>query len=443
MAGKQIEINLREESSDPFEFLVDVTSRGGDTVHYDGPLGETYIFNHPDSIRQFLQSHDFVRTTLIKIVLGEGMLASDGETWRARRYQASPFFRRDVILEFAPLINARTSTVLAKWAQNSESGQTLDVSWEMTQLTLSVIVDGLFGVDLQSRMPGLGDALDVLLNDLGEMSCTQLNTPLTFSASGQQRFQSALDTVNNFVAEIIEERRRKDDDPANFLSTLLSAQDEDTGRPLSDRHLRDEVVSMMIAGHETTALILSWAWHLLAEHPDVERRLHQELDDVLGDRMPTFADLEHLPYTLMVLRETMRLYPPVWYMARKTTAATEVNGCLLPENVIALVSPYTIHRHPDFWPNPDEFDPLRFAPDKKQTKYSYIPFGGGHHLCLGMNLALMEGHLILASLAKNYIVRPLPECPVKPRPAITLRLQDGLRATVSKRVATPARRRAG
>ena len=139
----------------------------------------------------------------------------------------------------------------------------------------------------------------------------------------------------------------------------------------------------------------------------------------------------------------MRLYPPVWCMARKTTAAIEVNGCFLPENVIALVSPYTIHRHPEFWPNPDKFDPLRFAPDKKQTKYSYIPFGGGHHLCLGMNVALMEGQLILASLAKNYIVRPLAETPVRPHPAITLRLQDGLQATVSKRVITPATKLAG
>jgi cytochrome P450 len=292
-------------------------------------------------------------------------------------------------------------------------------------------------------MPALGDALDVLLNDIGEMSCTQFNTPLTFSASGQKRFQSALDTVNDFVAEIITERHRKGDDSDNFLSTLLASRDEDTGQPLSDRHLRDEVVTMMIAGHETTALALSWAFHLLAEHPEVERQLHQELDDVLGDRMPTLADLEYLPYTLMVLQETMRLYPPVWYIARKTITATEVNGCNIPADVLSLVSPYTIHRHPDFWPNPDEFDPLRFAPGKKQKKYSYIPFGGGHHLCIGMNLALMEGHLILASLAKNYVVHPLPERPVKPQPALTLRLQDGLQATVLKRVATPAKRRTG
>jgi len=443
VSGRVNEIDLKQESADPFEFLLDVTRRGSDTVHYEGPVGETYIFNHPDDIRHVLQSQDFSRTTLIKIVLGEGILAADGKTWRVRRNRALPFFHRDLLPAFEPLIKARTGALLAEWAQKSASGEPLDVSWEMTQLTLSVIVDGLFGVNIQSRMPALGEALQVLLNDLGEMSCTQLNTPLTFSASGQQRFQSALGTLNEIVAEIIEERRRKGDDSTNLLSSLLSAKDEGTGRPLSDRYLRDEVVTMMVAGHETTAMALSWTWYLLAEHPDVERRLHQELDDVLGDRMPTIADLERLPYSLMVLQEAMRLYPPVWYMARKTVAPSEVNGCHLPENVVAIVSPYAIHRHPDYWPNPDAFDPLRFAPDKKQTRYSYIPFGGGHHLCIGMNLALMEGQLILASLAKNYVVRPLPGRPVKPRPAITLRLQDGLPATVSKRVTTRATRLAG
>ena len=207
--------------------------------------------------------------------------------------------------------------------------------------------------------------------------------------------------------------------------------------------IRDEVVTMMVAGHETTALALSWAWYLLSQHPEVERRLHRELDDVLGNRMPTIADLERLPYTLMVLQEAMRLYPPVWYIARKCVSACEVKGYHVPENVLMLVSPFTIHRHPAYWPDPEKFDPLRFAPGKRPTKYTYIPFGGGHHLCIGMNLALIEGQLILASLARDFRVRPVPGRPVAMQPALTLRMQNGLEATVSKRAVRAAGRVTG
>ena len=210
-------------------------------------------------------------------------------------------------------------------------------------------------------------------------------------------------------------------------------QDEQTGKHLTDRQIRDEVVTMMIAGHETTALILSWAFSLLADNPEAEQTLHEELDRVLGTRSPGLADLDHLPYTLMVLRESMRLYPPVWTIARKSLFAGNIDGCHVPENVLVVISPYAIHRHPQYWQKPEEFDPLRFSPGNRQSKYSYIPFGGGHHLCLGANMALMEGHLILASIAQNYRVRPLLDRPIELHPAVTLRLRGGLMATLSKR----------
>jgi len=426
-------IDAAEESKDPFEFLLNVTRRYGDAVQYTGPLGKTFLFNHPDYIKQVLQSPQFHRTSLVKIVLGEGLLASDGDYWKKQRRLALPFFHRDVLTRIQPLIATRTRDMLKHWADVSESGESLDVSSEMTQLTLSIIVDALFGVKLPSEMRELGQALEVLLSDLGDMGCTAFNTPLIFSASGREKFQAAISTLDRIVWEIIDERRQTPDDPTNFLSFLLSVQDEQTGKHLTDRQIRDEVVTMMIAGHETTALILSWAFSLLADNPEAEHTLHEELDRVLGTRSPGLADLDHLPYTLMVLRESMRLYPPVWTIARKSLFAGDIDGCHVPENVLVVVSPYAIHRHPDFWQEPEKFDPLRFSAGMRQSKYSYIPFGGGHHLCLGMNMALMEGHLILASIAQNYRVLPSTDQPIEPQPAVTLRLRGGLMAILSKR----------
>ncbi len=426
-------IDVTEESADPFEFLLDVTRRYGDSVQWAGPLGKTYLLNSPDYVRHVLHSPQFHRTSLATIVLGEGMLSSDGECSRKQRQQALPFFHRNALEQFQPLIKAHTRAMLERWDSISERGEALDVSAEMAELTLSIIVDALFGVELRSQMSELGQALDVLLNDVGAMGCTQLNTPLSFSESSLERFRTALATLDRIVWEIIDERRRLGNDSTNLLSYLLSVRDEETGRPLTDRQLRDQVATFLIAGHETTSLVLSWAWHLLAENPSTELCLHQELDRVIGTRTPNLEDLDDLPYALMVLRESMRLYPPVWFMARKSLFAGDVGGTYVPENVLVVVSPYALHRHPGFWENPDDFDPLRFSPGTHQSKNSYIPFASGHHQCIGMNLALMEGHLILASVAQHYRIRPLADHAVEPQPAITLRLRTGLMANLLRR----------
>lgn len=431
--NKVVVIDATTESENPFQFLSDVTREHGDAVQYTSPLGEAFLLNHPSYIRQVLQSTQFHRTSLVKLVLGDGMLASDGPLWREQRHRLTPFFTRDVIEKFEPLIQARTRAMLQNWEDVSSRGESLDVSTEMTQLTLTIIVEALFDVDLSSKMSELGPALDVLLNDLGAMACLQLNTPLMFSAGNQARFKAALATLDRIVAEIIAERRQGREDPSNLLSFLLSVRDEKTGNQLSDRELRDEIVTLMIAGHETTSLILSWGWSMLAAHPDVEARLHLEVDQVLGGREPSMADLAQLPQTLTVLQESMRLYPPVWFIARKSLSAGEVEGIHIPENALVIVSPYAIHRHRDYWQNPEQFDPLRFAAGTRQAKHTYMPFGGGRHLCLGMNLALIEGHMIMAMIAQKFSIQPLTDHPVVPHPAITLRLRDGLPATLVKR----------
>jgi cytochrome P450 len=323
--------------------------------------------------------------------------------------------------------------MLDRWAEFAKRGESFDVAAEMTFLTLSIIVDALFGVNLGSRTRVLCEALNVLLDDLGAMGCTQINTPLTFSASSRNRFQIAIRTLDEIVATIIDERRRVPADRADLMSVLLTARDAQTGKNLTDRQIRDEVVTMMIAGHETTAMVLSWAWTLLATNSVAERNLHDEVSRVLGTRPPTLGDLGNLPYTLMVLQESMRLYPPVWFIARKTTSAGDLGGVDVPKDVIVIVSPYAIHRHPGFWNNPDEFNPTRFATGAQHARHSYIPFCGGRHLCLGMHLALIEGHLLLAGITQRYTVRPTTSGRVHPHPAITLRPRNGLMATIHER----------
>ena len=434
MNRKKNEIDITNESEDPFEFLLSVTRNYGDAIQYRGPHGSTFLFNHPEYIRQVLQSAQFQRTTLIKIVLGEGLLASDGDYWARQRRLALPFFQHSAVVKFERQILFHTHAMLERWVDFSDKEKSLDISVEMTQLTLTIIIEVLFGIKLGSQMLDLGEALDVLLKDLGDMGCSQLNTPLTFTPSSRERFQTALSTLDQIVYQIIEEKRRMHVDPSNFLSFLLTVRDEKSGAQLTNRQIRDEVVTMMIAGHETTALILTWAWSLLASNPDIEQSLHHELDQVLGVRKPGISDLEKLPYGLQILRESMRLYPPVWFIARRSAYAGDINGYHVPENVLVIVSPFAIHRHPGFWKNPDEFDVLRFTPGTQQTKYSYIPFGGGRHLCLGMHLALFEGHLILSSIAQKYSLQPVSNHVVQPIPAITLRLRDGLMAIPRKRI---------
>lgn len=428
-----VTLDPRVESSDPFEFVLDVTRKYGDAVQYTGPLGKTYLFNHPKYIKPVLQSAQFQRTSMVKIVLGEGILSSDGDYWRKQRRLATPFFNRDALDNIKPIIVARTHELLDRWSLVCESGESLDVSIEMTQLTLEIIVDSLFGVRPHSGLQELGKSLDVLLNDLGDMGCTAFNAPLVFSASDRERFQTALSTLDRIVAEIIEQRRGTEADPGNFLSHLLTARDADSGELLTDRQIRDEVVTMLIAGHETTALILSWAWHLLVENPHVENRLHEELDRELGSELPNFDDLGRLPYALMILRESMRLYPPVWSIARKSMYSGEIGGCFVPENVLVIVSPYAIHRHNEFWQDPLCFEPLRFSGSADHDKFVYIPFGGGHHLCLGMNLALLEGHFILAAIAKKFRIQTVDGHCTEKQAAVTLRLRNGLIAILSER----------
>jgi cytochrome P450 len=313
-------------------------------------------------------------------------------------------------------------------------GEELDVHHEMMRLTLAVVAKTLFDADVDSEADEIGGALTDLMEMfpilLNPLSMLFLRLPLP----KVRRFERSLARLDRTIYGIIDEHRRAGVDRGDLLSMLLLAQDvEGDGGAMTNQQLRDETMTLFLAGHETTANALSWTLYALARNPDAERELHHELDDVLGGRAPTPADYPRLPYTEMVLAEAMRLFPPAWGMGRLSTEDVEIGPWTVPKNQLAIVSPWVTHRDPRFWPDPERFDPLRFTTAAKaaRPKMAYFPFGGGSRICIGESFAWMEGVLILATLAQKWTFLRGPE--VEPVALITLRPKNGMRMKVERR----------
>lgn len=420
--------------ADPFAFLLGMTRPGVYSTHFETPYGDTYFFNHPDFIKEILKDPSIVRTRMITRLFGNGLLASDGDHWRCQRRIMQRGIQPASLANVSRVVQVHVDATVARWEQLSAEGRTFNVFSEMVRLTLVIVLEAFFSATIDEKLDKLSSSLGVLVEWFGDVACTQLNIPLVITPRYRERFLAALEVVDDVALDVIRagttNTRRED-----LLQILREAECTHGGRPLTERQLRDEFVTMMIAGHETTAVILSWAWYLLSQHPDVEARLHAELDDVLGQELPGMRELEKLTYTQMVVEESMRLYPPVWVIVRKTLAEKRVGDSVLPENTAVVVSPYAMHRHPDFWDNPERFDPERFAPERitAAQRGAFLPFGAGRHLCLGKEVAMLEAKLILAGLAQRFRVRPVPGQSVAPMPAITLRARNGIQVGLTRR----------
>ncbi|RYX85075.1 cytochrome P450 [bacterium] len=425
----------RSPHANPFEFLLTLAREFGDTVHYTTPYGSVYFFNHPEEIRQVLHRTNIVRAPLVSLTLGQGLLASDGDYWRKQRRIMQPDFHEGCLIGFGPLIVEAVQRMVDGWNLNVGESRPLDMAHEMKILTLDIVVRAMFSSDFSAYAEDICDAIAVMIEDLGHISATLLNTPMTISPQRNARFKQSLATVDDVVYELINQRRADPNPPRDLLTTLLNSRDAETGEPLTDKQLRDEVVTILIAGHETTAISLAWAWHLLAQSPESLQLLNAEADEVLGSRWPSIADLPRLTYAEMVFNEAMRLYPPVWVMVRRALEADEIAGYPIPAGAFIIVSPYTTHRHPDLWPDSERFDPSRFAPNDgpKRPLYAHFPFAGGRHLCLGQRFAIIEAQLILGALAARFDFRPIAEPPVVAQPVLTLRQQFGVPMEVHRR----------
>jgi cytochrome P450 len=423
---------------DPIAFL-EHCAACGDVVPIKLMKVRGFQINHPDLIEQvlvqtgraFAKSPPGVRhgRDAAQMMFGNGLLTSDGEFWLRQRRLAQPAFHRDRIAAYGEIMVDHTERALSTW----QGGETRDIHRDMMAITLDIVAKTLFDAEVDSEVAMISHAMDVIMERVQHDQVSP-QAPVWLPTPGNRRFNRVMAELDKLIYRFIAERRTSGADPGDLLAMLLAAQD-DQGQGMSDKQLRDELMTFFLAGHETTALSLSWTWFLLSRHPDVRERLEAELDTVLAGRSPTMADLPSLTYTEQVLKESMRLYPPAWGLNRFAVQDVELGGARIPRGSFIFASQWTMHRDARFFPEPLSFLPERWTESftKQLPRYAYFPFGGGARLCIGMAFAQMEGALLLADIAQRFRLTLVPGHPVEPQPSITIRPKHGLRMTVAAR----------
>jgi cytochrome P450 len=362
--------------------------------------------------------------------LGDGLLISEGDFWKRQRRLAQPAFHLRRLKVLAAAMAAAAARMSAGW----QHGQVIDMMAAMNAVTMEIVASTLFGADVSRDIGEVAGAMAVLQEETGRVRPTAFfDLPEFLVRPRGRRFTEAVATLDRIVNRIIAERRASGETRDDLLSMLLEARDEESGEGMTDRQLRDELVTLFLAGHETTAIALTWTFHLLAQNPAAEAKLQAEVGKVLGTVVsirdaPSFEDLEHLPYARMVAEEAMRLYPPAYVFSRRAAGDDQLGPFHMPAGAHIVISPYALHRHPDYWPEPDAFKPERFAPEAPadRPKHAYLPFGGGPRICIGNSFAMMEHAIVLAAAVRRWRVESIPGREVRTEPRITLRPRGGL-----------------
>lgn len=449
--------HLPERESNPLGLYLQSRERLGDVVRYR--MGYIFVeqLTHPDHVKHVLADANarYTKGTVFdktRPLVGNGLLTAEGDFWKRQRRLAQPAFHRERLAALGGMMTDTLQEMLQKWEPAVDGGRPLPVFQEMMKLTLTVAVRALFGVDVGDSARAVGEAFTTAL----EVTNERIISPLPYlpwlyrlPTRRNRAFRRAVDSLDAIVHRIIAQRRAKGagaQADSDLLGMLMAASDADTGDCFNDAQLRDEVMTLLLAGHETTATSLAWTFHLLEQHPEVEARLHEEVDAALAGRLPTVADLPKLRYVGCVFEEAMRLYPPIWAIPRVPQEDDEVGGYRIPKGDIVILVPYVTHRHPDFWPEPERFDPTRFLPEnsKDRPRWAYLPFGGGQRQCIGNNFAMMEAQFILAMVAQRYRLRGVPGVPVVPEPHVSLRPKGPMPMNVVRREGMPqAQARAG
>jgi cytochrome P450 len=425
--------NAPELSADRLNFIVRAQRDYGDVIRLRIPFVRGYMVTHPDDLRHILQdNHDnYTKNNLdyrlLKSGLGEGLLTSEGPYWMRQRRLIQPIFHRDRIAAFAPLMLEAANRVVEHWRPRAERGEPFDVAPEMTMVTLAIVARALLSVDIAEHATVIGESLTTMNQSMGEAGLGALVPWLPTRTN--RRIRAAKRALDAVIWKIIAQRRASTTWPDDLLSLLLTTRDEQTGRPLTDLQIRDEVATFLLAGHETTANALSWSWYLLAQNPDAESKLHAELAQARNPPASGADELRQLGYTRMVIDEAMRLYPPVWAFSRTNVNDDEVGGYRIKRGSLIYMTQYVTHRHPAFWEQPERFEPERFTPERSvgRPKYAYFPFAGGPRACLGNQFALAEAAIILGTLARHYRLRLVPGHPVAMHPLVTLRPRYGIK----------------
>lgn len=428
---------------DALGYSVAIRERYGDVVSVPTLVGVMTMVFHPDGVRHVLQENhmnynkDIPDYRILSQLVGKGLVTNDGDSWLQQRRLIQPAFHRDRVSGFAPLMTDATRAWLDQRAVGGyvDTGRPLDIPHEMGALTLTIVCRSLFGANLpEGEVQRVGAALTTA----NHLLATALFVPGLLSLPTPQRYRlrAARRELHAVVDGLIRERRASQGQHDDVLNLLLEARDAETGAGMSDQQARDEVLTLLLAGHETTANALAWTFYLLAQHPAVVAALREEYRRTLTGRAPELADLPRLPRTRMAIEEAMRLYPPAWAIGRNALGDDVIGGYRISKGAYVILTQYVTHRHPSFWEGPDDYDPERFADDRAagRHRFAYFPFGGGPRLCIGNQFALMEAQLILATILSRVELRLAPGARVVPEPLITLRPGGALHMTLHRAV---------
>ena len=414
-------------TDDSLERMIELFARHGDTyrVYVPARRSYTYVIHHPDDVKRVLVSNHRnytkgVGLDRVKILLGKGIMTSEGELWKRQRYMMQPLFHRRVITTFAGVIAQANDRWIARWEGLARSGEPVNLTDEMSELTLEIVLRSIFGRDLDRLSQQLG-------GNPFEVVTREQSRDLQFA----YKFRS----LTKLVAALIAHRRATREEHLDYVAMLMNARDKESGAPMGERELIDEIMTLVVAGHETTASGLNWTWYLLSQHPQVESRLHAEIDAAADLPAPSLTEMEGLRYTRQVIDESLRLYPPGWVLSRRTIDADELGGYSVPAGTNVLLPLYLLHRHPHFWKNPDAFDPERFAPEQEseRPRFAYMPFAAGPRHCIGETFALYEMLVHLYKVARRYRLRYVPDKPLELEAQINLRTRHPLHMRLEAR----------
>ena len=408
-------------------------------VHFRIGGRHQYLVFQPEDAKYILQENNrnYGRSPafeVLKIFLGNGLLTSEGDFWRRQRRLAQPAFHRQKLAALAQTMVDETVSWIDE-LKHLNRQQPVNISQAFMDVTMRIVCKTLFGSDVIGKLDGLSSALDTLNYMANDRLLSIIRFPLHWPTPANVRFRQAGAQVNSFIYGVINQRRQLAGDSDDLLGMLLAAEDEETGERMSDQQLRDECVTLFAAGHETTSVSMAWTLYLLSQNPTVLAKLKAESRTVLGDVTSPSPDVfRALPYTMQVIQESMRLYPPAWIMSRLALQDDHLGPYTIPAGGTALIAPYLLHRDPVNWPDPERFDPDRFAPGGPREQlhsYAYLPFGGGPRLCIGNQFALMEMQILLAMLVREFDIQPVVNQRITTQPLITLRPKQSVRITLS------------
>ncbi len=433
--GHWLQGHLPEFRGDRLEFMARCVREHGDVVGLRFGHRRVYLINHPDIFEEILvtQSRHFIKNFALRInplVFGKGLLVSEGDFWLKQRRLIQPAFSRSRLAGYAQVMVDAAQAMLASW----KPGEIRDIYSDMMRLTLAITARTLFDAEVDGDASEVGNALHLLQENFLVRINSLLLLPIWVPTPQNLRLRKIVRRLDEIIYRFIRQRRQGSIEKPDLLSILLQARDEDGSR-MSDQQVRDEAMTLFLAGHETTALALSWTWHLLAGHPQVEEKLLAEVDSVLAGRIPTFQDLPRLKYTEKVVQESMRVYPPVYLIGREAIEECVIGGFRVKRGTTLLMCQWLIHRDPRFFEQPEKFQPERWTEEFSRTmpRFAYFPFGGGPRLCIGNTFAMTEMVLVLAAIAQRFRFTAKPGHEVVLWPSFTLRPRNGILANLVER----------